>query len=117
MHQDLQGATFHVKHIRLSARGGSSEPDNLALACPGCNLRKSDRVDATDPESGAVVALFNPRTDSFAHHFRWNGLRILARSATGRATITTLGLNDHRRILIRQAEALFGLFPPNDLDR
>ena len=31
---------------------------------------------------------------------------------TGRATVFALDLNHPRRLLIRQAEALFGLFPP-----
>ena len=48
MHQSLQGATFHIEHIVPSSRGGFSEPDNLAGACPSCNLRKSDRIDALE---------------------------------------------------------------------
>jgi hypothetical protein len=35
----------------LGRLGRSSEPDKLAWACPGCNLRKSDRVEATGPET------------------------------------------------------------------
>jgi hypothetical protein len=117
MHQDLQGATFSVEHIRPRARGGLSESANLAWAWPGCNLRKSDRVDATDPERATVVPLFIPRQDSWTDHFRWVAFCIVGRSAIGRATVVALGLNDHRRILIRRAEARFGLFPPDDPDR
>lgn len=29
MHQGLQGATFHVEHIRPGSRGGTSNLDNL----------------------------------------------------------------------------------------
>ena len=30
MHQSLQGATFHVEHVRPASAGGPSSPDNLA---------------------------------------------------------------------------------------
>jgi 5-methylcytosine-specific restriction endonuclease McrA len=45
MHQSLQGATFHVEHIMPRARGGLTQLDNLAWACPSCNLHKSNRTD------------------------------------------------------------------------
>src|SRR5208282_6682094 len=71
MHQALQGATFHIEHIVPRALGGASQPDNLALACPSCNLHKADRVQVPNPDSIGTVALFNPRTDAWADHFRW----------------------------------------------
>src|SRR5436309_11270126 len=73
MHQALQGATFHVEHILPSSRGGATDLDNLAWSCPGCKLRKSDRIGALDPESGTPAPLFNPRTDRWSEHFRWAG--------------------------------------------
>lgn len=63
MHQSLQGATFHVEHIIPRSRGGSSDLENLAWACPGCNLHKSDRVEIFSPDSCGVIPLFNPRRD------------------------------------------------------
>jgi hypothetical protein len=112
MHQALQGATFHVEHIVPKSRGGRSEMDNLAWACPACNLHKSDRTEATDPESGTGVQLFNPRLQPWDEHFRWEGYRVIGRKAVGRAAIHLLDLNHPRRMLIRQAEEQFGLFPP-----
>ena len=112
MHGSLQGATFHVEHIVPSSRGGSSDLDNLAWACPGCNLRKSDRVEAPDPETGGDVALFHPRMDRWDEHFRWDGFELIGHTPVGRATSQLLQMNDPRRIRIRQAEALFELFPP-----
>ncbi len=111
MHQALQGGTFHVEHILPQSRGGVLELANLAWSCPGCNLRKSDRVEAVDFVSGATVPLFNPRTNAWADHFRWDGYVIIGRTAVGRATILVLELNQPRRILIRHAEELFELFP------
>jgi hypothetical protein len=112
MHQALQGATFHVEHIVPKARGGSSDLGNLAWACPGCNLKKSDRVDATDPQSGKSGKLFHPRVDSWEQHFKWDGYQIVGITAIGRAAVNVLQLNDARRTMIRRAEELFGLFPP-----
>lgn len=112
MHQTLQGATFHVEHIVPRSLGGSSRLENLAWSCPGCNLHKAGRVEFADPESGRVVPLFNPRSDRWSDHFAWRGFELVPRSTVGRATCEALSLNRERRILIRQAEAMFGLFPP-----
>src|SRR5262245_9687500 len=73
MHQVLQGATFHLEHVRPSSRAGATNLYNLAWACPGCNLHKSDRTEATDLQTGAVVSLFNPRTDRWSDHFQFEG--------------------------------------------
>jgi hypothetical protein len=114
MHQALQGATFHVDHIVPRCLGGLSELSNLAWACPGCNLYKANRVDALSRDAGQPVPLFNPRTDRWTDHFRWNGYHIEGITPVGRATVNLLALNHERRVMIREAEALFDLFPPRD---
>jgi hypothetical protein len=113
MHQSLQGATFHIEHIVPRVAGGADEPGNLAVACPSCNLGKSSRTSAPDPDTGRSVALFHPRADRWADHFRWAGHRVEPLTATGRATAAALDLNDPRRVRIREAEEAFGLFPPD----
>jgi hypothetical protein len=112
MHQALQGATFHVEHVLHSSRGGKSDLQNLAWSCPGCNLSKSDRIEARDPESGTWVPLFNPRTDRWSDHFHFEGYYLIGQTAVGRAMVLALDLNHPRRLLIREAEELFALFPP-----
>ena len=112
MHQSLQGATFHVEHIIPASLGGNSEGTNLAWCCPSCNLHKSNNVEAIDPQSGDLVALFNPRVHIWDEHFGWAAYQLVGRTPTGRATASALHLNHPRRALIRQAEELFGLFPP-----
>jgi len=114
MDQSLQGTTFHVEHITPTSRGGLTILENLAWSCPGCNLRKSDHLEAIDPESGLSVPLFHPRLHSWAEHFRWHGYTLRGTSPTGRATIEALELNHPRRIRIRQAEEMFGLFPEGE---
>ena len=112
MHEQLQGATFHLEHVAPQSQGGPTALENLAWACPACNLHKSDRVQATDPEMNEPTALFHPRQPVWSEHFEWVGYRLVARSAIGRTTIAAFRLNHERRQRIRRAEELFGLFPP-----
>ena len=116
MHQSLQGATFHVEHVIPRSLGGASSLENLAWACPSCNLHKSNRVEVRPAEGVELIPLFNPRTDEWTVHFRWNAYEILGNSPVGWVTVETLRFNDERRIRIRQAEELFGLFPPGGRD-
>ena len=113
MSQSLQGASFHIEHIQPRVHGGKTIFANLALACPGCNLHKADRTSSKDPATGDLVPLFHPRKDTWDDHFHWSGTRLEALSAAGRSTIRQLQLNHPRRLLIRQAEGRFGLFPPD----
>jgi hypothetical protein len=115
MHQSLQGATFHVEHIIPQSRGGQSQLDNLAWACPSCNLHKANRVASVDLETGSEVLLFNPRVDNWNAHPRWDGYYVVGQTPIGRTTVVTLDLNHPRRIQIREAEALFALFPPSEV--
>lgn len=85
MHQALQGATFHIEHVIPYSLGGADDEANLAVACPSCNLHKADRIVVPDPDSTALVNLFNPRQDRWSEHFRWEGVRIIPLTATGRA--------------------------------
>jgi hypothetical protein len=113
MHQSLQGATFHIEHIVPQSAGGSDEPSNLALACPACNLVKSNRTTASDPDTAQLVSLFHPRSHKWSDHFCWDGLKVLGLTPTGRATVEAFSLNAPRRQLIRAAEGNFGFFPPD----
>ncbi|MCB0003834.1 MAG: HNH endonuclease, partial [Anaerolineae bacterium] len=65
------GAEFTIDHIVPQALGGSSDEDNLCLACWRCNLLKRDRIAAIDPETGVTVRLFNPRIQNWFDHFVW----------------------------------------------
>jgi len=38
--QELSELRFHIEHIIPRQHGGGDDADNLALACPNCNLRK-----------------------------------------------------------------------------
>ncbi len=71
-----QEATFHIDHVIPVAAGGQSSFENLALACVSCSLRKGARREALDPETNEMAPIFNPRTDAWKDHFRWNGVRM-----------------------------------------
>jgi hypothetical protein len=112
MHMSLQGATFHIEHIIPICKGGHTDLENLVLACPGCNLHKVGKTTAIDPASGRSVRLFHPLLQPWSEHFRFNGYQIEGLTEVGRATMELLNLNHHRRLRIREAEEVFGLFPP-----
>jgi hypothetical protein len=108
-----QEAAFHIDHVIPRALAGPTTEDNLALACVSCSLRKGAQRDAVDPESGAMVPVFNPRTQVWADHFQWNGEVAIARTATGRATIALLAINRPLIIEIRREERERGRHPPH----
>jgi len=114
MHENLQGATFHIEHVIPQSKGGKSSLENLTLACPGCNLHKADRSMTIDPLTEEQVELFHPVRQRWSEHFRFKGYEIEGLTAVGRATVATLDLNHSRRQRIRQVEETFGLFPPSD---
>jgi hypothetical protein len=110
--QSSQEAAVHIDHVVPRSRGGTTGLDNLALACVTCSLRKAARQRARDPDTGKLVALYNPRTEDWARHFgftkRW---RVTGRSSVGRATVEALAMNRDAVVLIRQELVLLGRFP------
>lgn len=107
-----QEAAFHVDHIRPVAEGGPTIFANLALACVGCSLRKGARQTGTDPKTGCTSSLFHPRREVWMEHFRWNGMRVLGLTPTGRATVALLDLNRPLVLAIREEETHWQRHPP-----
>jgi hypothetical protein len=109
--QAFQEATFHIDHVAPRASSGATTLENLALACVSFSLRKAARIEARDPKTGRVVALFNPRIQDWSEHFIANRkMRIGGRTPTGRATIGALAMNRAAAIAIRQELARLGQF-------
>lgn len=94
-------ATFPIDHVRAVQHDGATAPENLALACPDCNLKKGPNLSAVDPLSDDRVSLFNPRRDRWREHFSWVGTTIVGRTAVGRATVRLLDLNSNARKRLR----------------
>ncbi|MEH1869922.1 MAG: HNH endonuclease signature motif containing protein [Nostoc sp.] len=113
---------FTVDHLIPKSIGGSDELNNLALACRRCNERRYNFVAGYDPETKAIVPLFNPRQQIWSDHFLWsvNGRTIIGVTPTGRATCKRLDINDERYSeddSIRSARGFWiqaGLHPPKE---
>jgi HNH endonuclease len=106
-----QEATFHIDHVLPRAAGGPTKEDNLALACVSCSLHKAARQSALDPDSNEQTPLFNPRTQKWTEHFRWNGEIAVGLTPIGRATVAALKMNRPLIMAIRMEEAIRGRHP------
>lgn len=106
-----QIATFHIDHVIPVAAGGPTEVDNLALACVSCSLHKAARQHYLDPQTGSMIAAFNPRQDRWSDHFLWSGVILQGKTATGRATIDALQMNRPLALAIREEEQRIGRHP------
>jgi HNH endonuclease len=100
--QELSELRFHIEHIIPREHGGGDQADNLALACPDCNLRKGPNLTGIDPQTGDVVRLFHPRRDIWSDHFGHLGLCVVGITAVGRTTASLLGMNDPERRRVRE---------------
>lgn len=110
---------LEIEHIVPKAAGGSDDEENLWLACRLCNNFKGTQTDGTDPETGGRVPLFNPRRERWSDHFAWSedGTHVLGRTATGRATVLALQLNNLIAVLVRRQWVAAGWHPPRDIPR
>lgn len=106
--------SFAIDHIHPVSLGGQTTLDNLALACPGCNSYKTNKLDAPDPVSRQQVALYHPRQQVWDEHFAWSKdfLLIIGITAVGRATVEALRLNREPLVNLRRALYGIGEHPP-----
>jgi len=65
------GTPMEIDHIIPRALAGPTAEDNLWLACSLCNNHKGDQIAATDPLTGELVRLFDPRHQVWSEHFAW----------------------------------------------
>ena len=101
LHEDHDVYVFHVEHIVPKKHRGKSTRENLAYACQHCNLHKGPNLTGRDPDSNAVVELFNPRRQVWAEHFYFNGFRIEGVTDIGRTTVFVLDMNHPDRVAQR----------------
>ena len=107
---------LEIEHIIPVTLGGSNDEVNLCPACRLCNLYKSNQIEAVDPVTKAIVALFNPRTQAWSDHFQWgtDGAIIIGVSPIGRATVEALRLNNEIAVEVRRNWVLVGWHPLSD---
>ena len=104
--------TFHLDHVISEKHRGLTELGNLALSCPDCNAYKGADIGANDPNTGELVRLFNPRTQTWGEHFviQDDGM-LLGLTPEGRATVELLQINSFERIEQRAELIGLGLYP------
>jgi 5-methylcytosine-specific restriction endonuclease McrA len=56
-------------HVIAEKHGGATTIENLALACFDCNSFKGSDIASIDPDTGNLVALFNPRSRTGTNTF------------------------------------------------
>ena len=102
---------FHVDHIIGVQHGGPTILDNLAHTCSPCNWKKGPNISTILAFGGALIPLFNPRTQNWFDHFEaLNGvLRPL--TIIGDGTIKLLELNQPYKIEERYEMTLAGFYP------
>jgi len=107
-------SNFCMEHIIPVAKGGKDVLENLALSCHGCNGHKHVRVSFKDPASGEFAPLFNPRTQFWKEHFKWNEnyTKIIGQTPEGRATVAALKMNRKKLVKLRSVFNDCGLHPP-----
>src|SRR5580700_12069299 len=71
MPQSEREFRFQIDHVIARQHGGATHAENLALCCSRCNLHKGPNLSGIDSVSGQMVRLYNPRTDLWQEHFRW----------------------------------------------
>lgn len=105
---------MHLDHIIPLAEGGTSEEDNLWLACPLCNGYKGVQTHHIDPETNHITRLFNPRKQAWSDHFQWSedGVEIIGTTACGRVTVVACKLNNDFLARARRRWIMAGWHPP-----
>ncbi len=114
--QRIIGRPMVIDHIKPEAKGGTTIRENLWLACRRCNEFKGTRTHAVDPLTKETTPLYNPRRQSWQVHFTWStdGLEIIGLTATGRATVVALQLNNPEIVASRSLWVQAGWHPPTD---
>jgi len=107
--QDFSGLRFHIEHIVARQHGGTDSPDNLALACPECNLRKGPNLTGIDPDTGSITPLFHPRRDRWEDHFACVESNLIGKTAIGRTTAWLFEMNSGERLRLRAMLVRLGL--------
>lgn len=111
--ESLLGLPLEADHIIPISRGGKTILANLCLACRSCNGIKWYFVKAHDPQTRRLLKLFHPRRQRWPEHFEWSqdGTLIIGRTATGRATVEALQMNNDLIVSLRALWVRLSLHP------
>ena len=112
--QSLNPTLLEIEHILPTAKGGTDDEENLWLSCRLCNGYKGVQTEAIDPKTDKSILLFNPRSQDWNKHFKWNNEKIVGKTARGRATVQALKLNNEIILPVRKKWITVGWFPPTN---
>ncbi len=101
---DFAWLPFQIDHIIAEKHRGQTVSEDLALSCYYRNSFKGPNIAGIDPggEPDIAVQLFHPRQDDWNENFAWNGPELQGKSASGRATIAVLRINDFDSVETRR---------------
>lgn len=111
--ESIFNMVLEVEHIIPVIAGGTSDNDNLALACRSCNGFKGIRSSYIDPGSGREERFYHPRQDQWEEHFSVlsKSGEITARTVIGQVTTIGLKMNSPAQLTARRFWIQLGLFP------
>ena len=93
---------FEIDHVIARKHGGRTTSNNLAITCIYCNSYKGSNIAGIDPAASKITRLFHPRRHKWLHHFRYEGGRLVGRTAIGRTTIDVLRINLPNLVALRE---------------
>lgn len=111
--ESLLGIPLEADHIISTSLGGQTILSNLCLCCRSCNGYKGNKTKAHDPQTGRLVKLFHPRRQRWSTHFAWSadGTHLIGLTASGRATIEALRMNNNLITNLRSLWTILRLHP------
>lgn len=111
IHVDDHFFAHEVDHVVAEKHRGKTTLDNLCFSCFDCNRSKGSDIASLDPDTGAIVGLYHPRTMIWKEHFRLDGALIVGISAVGRVTEYLLNVNAEERLFRRSELIRLGRYP------
>lgn len=114
--EENSGIAMTIDHIIPRSQNGETNFENVCLACRSCNEYKGKNITATDPLTGEITPLFNPRQQKWNDHFIWSvdGTKIEGLTAIGRGTVIVLRMNNAVLVSARRRWVSGGWHPPVD---
>jgi|SRR5258707_5818845 len=111
IHEEDMFYPHEPDHVIAEKHSGPTSLDNLAWSCFYCNRFKGSDLASLDPTSGKITLLFHPREQKWNRHFRLNGPLIEGITASDRATVALLHINNAERVSYRLGLIEIGHYP------
>jgi hypothetical protein len=109
---DADFFSFHVEHVVAKQHRGGDDANNLCYACAECNWAKGPNLAGLLGRK--LYPLYNPRTQNWNRHFRWEQTVLVGKTKSGIVTVQVLNINDPSRVMLRENLLFEGRFPPNE---